>query len=107
MALSISQETVVRPSDPILLSQWVPKSPPLLMKKRAKQQKVCIHIALRRLVSVSKIVFPSVAAILATSGDDPSSKMWILSIAHADKHDSAMVERWKADMDGILIYVRF
>ena len=33
--------------------------------------------------------------------------MWILSIAHADKHDGAMVERWKADMDGILIYVRF
>jgi hypothetical protein len=106
MALSISQETVVRPSDPILLSQWIPKSPgPSMMRKRAKEQKVCIHIALRRLVSVSKIVFPSVARI-ATSGDDPSSKMWILSITHADKHDSAMVERWKADMDGILIYVR-
>jgi hypothetical protein len=61
---------------------------------------------IRRLVSLSKIVFPLVA-ILVASGDDPSSKMWILSITHADKHDSAMVERWKADMDGILIYVRF
>jgi hypothetical protein len=46
-------------------------------------------------------------AVLAAVGDDPSSKMWILSITHADKHDSAMVERWKADMDGILVYVRF
>ena len=62
-----------------------------------------IHI---RLVSVSKIVFPPLA-IIAAVGDDPSSKMWILSITHADKHDSGMVERWKADMDGILIYVRF
>ena len=40
-------------------------------------------------------------------GDDPSTKMWVLSISHADKHDSEMVERWKDDMDGILIYVRF
>ncbi|KAI9454473.1 hypothetical protein BJY52DRAFT_724952 [Lactarius psammicola] len=30
--------------------------------------------------------------------------MWALCIAQADKHDTAMVERWKADMDGILIY---
>ncbi|KAH9021296.1 hypothetical protein EDB85DRAFT_432625 [Lactarius pseudohatsudake] len=36
--------------------------------------------------------------------NDPSSKMWALCIAQADKHDTAMVERWKADMDGILIY---
>ncbi|KAH9005865.1 hypothetical protein EDB86DRAFT_2876669 [Lactarius hatsudake] len=35
---------------------------------------------------------------------DPSSKMWALCISKADKHDTAMVERWKADMDGILIY---
>ena len=49
----------------------------------------------------------SALAVLAAVGDDPSSKMWILSITHADKHDSAMVERWKADMDGILVYVRF
>ncbi|KAI9460120.1 hypothetical protein BJY52DRAFT_1263070 [Lactarius psammicola] len=35
---------------------------------------------------------------------DPSSKMWGLCISQADKHDTAMVERWKADMDGILIY---
>ena len=76
-----------------------------MMRKGARWQKVCVHIGLATSPLPLLIVFSSVA-ILATSGDDPSSKMWILSIAHADKHDSAMVERWKADMDGILIYVR-
>ncbi|KAI0291172.1 hypothetical protein B0F90DRAFT_406678 [Multifurca ochricompacta] len=38
------------------------------------------------------------------SNNDPASKMWALCISHADKHDTAMVEGWKADMDGILIY---
>ncbi|KAI0247723.1 hypothetical protein BJV78DRAFT_1242785 [Lactifluus subvellereus] len=35
---------------------------------------------------------------------DPSSKMWALCISQADKHDTAMAERWKADMEGILLY---
>ncbi len=38
-------------------------------------------------------------------GDDPSTRMWSLSISHADKFDTAIADRWKADMDGILIYV--
>jgi hypothetical protein len=38
--------------------------------------------------------------------DDPSSMMWALCISKTDKHDTAMAERWKADMDGILLYVR-
>ena len=38
--------------------------------------------------------------------NDPSSKMWAFCISQAHKHDTAMTERWKADMDGILIYVR-
>ena len=38
--------------------------------------------------------------------NDPSSKMWAFCISQAEKHDTAMAERWKADMDGILIYVR-
>ena len=33
-------------------------------------------------------------------------KMWDLCLTYADKHDTAMFERWKDDMDGILIYVR-
>jgi hypothetical protein len=54
--------------------------------------------------SLFNILFPPLAT---PPGDDPSTKMWVLSISHADKHDSEMVERWKDDMDGILIYVRF
>ncbi|KAI0298306.1 hypothetical protein BC826DRAFT_907152 [Russula brevipes] len=30
--------------------------------------------------------------------------MWALCISHVDRHDPSMVERWKSDMDGILIY---
>jgi len=41
-----------------------------------------------------------------TGGDEPSANMWALSISHATKHDAAMIDRWKSDMDGILIYVR-
>ena len=54
--------------------------------------------------SLVNVLFPPLAI---PPGDDPSTKMWVLSILHADKHDSEMVERWKDDMDGILIYVRF
>jgi Family of unknown function (DUF6535) len=43
----------------------------------------------------------------ASGGDDPSVKIWNLALAHAKEHDADMVERWKGDMDGILIYVRF
>jgi hypothetical protein len=32
--------------------------------------------------------------------------MWLLSISQADKFDAAIAEELKADMDGILIYVR-
>lgn len=37
--------------------------------------------------------------------DDPSSKIWSVYVAEADMHDKTLVESWKADMDGILIYV--
>jgi len=41
------------------------------------------------------------------NSDDPSTKMWALCISHAERHDKEMLDRWTADMDGILIYVRF
>ena len=40
------------------------------------------------------------------TSDDPSPKMWLLSVSQADKHDAVVAEGFKADMDGILIYVR-
>ncbi|KAH9954569.1 hypothetical protein BC827DRAFT_1143419, partial [Russula dissimulans] len=30
--------------------------------------------------------------------------MWAICLSHAEKHDVDMLNRWKADMDGILIY---
>jgi Family of unknown function (DUF6535) len=38
--------------------------------------------------------------------DDPSSKIWSVYVGEADAHDKTLVESWKADMDGILIFVR-
>ncbi|TDL24022.1 hypothetical protein BD410DRAFT_897171 [Rickenella mellea] len=36
--------------------------------------------------------------------DDPSEKMWSLYVAEAAKFDKALVESWKGDMEGILIF---
>jgi len=53
-----------------------------------------------------KFLFLYIAAAPSLpGGDDPSAKMWALSISQASEHDLAMAERWKNDMDGILIYV--
>jgi hypothetical protein len=67
----------------------------------------------RRNVSVRMESLPSFYLTLSTAaapslpgGDDPSAKMWSLSISQFSEHDAAMAERWKNDMDGILIYVR-
>ena len=55
----------------------------------------------------SDALFPwTQAAAALPGGDDPSAKMWALSISHSGQHDDAMIDRWKNDMDGILVYVR-
>jgi hypothetical protein len=75
------------------------------MRKRGKSRKVCSH----ENYNVSSLFSDTVLlAPLASSpaSDEPSTKMWLLSISQADKYDSAIAEGWKADMDGILIYVR-
>ena len=42
--------------------------------------------------------------------DEPQStraaNVWSSYLEHADKWDKDLVERWKGDMDGILIFVR-
>jgi len=53
------------------------------------------------------LLLPTLAAASLLGDDDTSVKMWTLSISHATQHDTAMADRWKNDMDGILIYVRF
>ena len=74
------------------------------MKKRARgeRRKVCAHMTI--VLLFSEILLPAPSP--SPAGDDPSTKMWLLSISQADKYDAALAEGWKADMDGILIYVR-
>lgn len=38
--------------------------------------------------------------------NDPSGKIWSIYAKEAKKFDDALVESWKGDMDGILIFVR-
>jgi hypothetical protein len=35
-----------------------------------------------------------------------SAKVWSIYIAEAERYDTALVEGWKADMEGLLIFVR-
>jgi uncharacterized membrane protein len=34
-----------------------------------------------------------------------SAKLWAVYISEAEKYDKAMVERWRTDMEGLLIFV--
>jgi hypothetical protein len=38
--------------------------------------------------------------------EDPSDKIWSVYISEAERYDKMLVESWKQDMDGILIFVR-
>ncbi|KAJ7616391.1 hypothetical protein FB45DRAFT_801230, partial [Roridomyces roridus] len=48
------------------------------------------------------------SSIVLTSQDDPDelagSKLWAVYISEAEKYDKALVERWKSDMEGLLIF---
>jgi hypothetical protein len=48
----------------------------------------------------------STAKQQANHNDDPSNKIWAVYVTEASLHDKDLVERWKSDMDGILIFVR-
>jgi len=37
--------------------------------------------------------------------DYPSEALWSVYISEAAKYDTALVERWRDDMDGLLIFV--
>ena len=43
----------------------------------------------------------------STPAVDSSPQIWSICLSHADKFDRAMVETWKGDMDGMLIFVGF
>jgi Family of unknown function (DUF6535) len=49
----------------------------------------------------------AVTIMESTPAVDSSSQIWSVCLSHADKFDRALVETWKGDMDGILIFVGF
>ncbi|SRR6266404_6261237 len=36
---------------------------------------------------------------------ESSSKLWSVYLSESERHDRALAESWKADMDGLLIFV--
>jgi hypothetical protein len=36
---------------------------------------------------------------------ETSGKLWSVYLAESERHDKALAESWKADMDGLLIFV--
>jgi hypothetical protein len=39
--------------------------------------------------------------------DERAAKFWSVYVEEAESHDKALVETWKDDMEGIIIFVRF
>jgi hypothetical protein len=88
-----------------LSSTWVVGRLPLGTRRLEEGRNVCGRLEL--LHRFSDTLLPSTLATAGLPGDDdPAAKMWALSISHATQHDDAMIDRWKNDMDGILVYVR-
>ncbi|KAJ7481923.1 hypothetical protein FB451DRAFT_1085629, partial [Mycena latifolia] len=38
------------------------------------------------------------------SDESAGAKIWSIYISEAEKYDKALVERWRSDMEGILIF---
>lgn len=47
------------------------------------------------------------AAHDAEEYDERAAKFWSVYVEEAESHDKALVETWKDDMEGIIIFVRF
>src|SRR5260221_4754138 len=73
------------------------------MRRKERRQNVGVRM---EPVRSFYLTLSTAAAPRLPGGDDASAKMWTLSISQFSEHDVAMAERWKNDMDGILIYVR-
>jgi hypothetical protein len=46
------------------------------------------------------------AAVADPSEEAAASKLWAVYISEAEKYDKSLVESWKSDMEGMLIFVR-
>ncbi len=62
-----------------------------------------LRVVLNLLPPVPTITIPE--STLPPVTVDTSPQIWSICLTHADKFDRALVESWKGDMDGILIFV--
>ncbi|KAJ7076006.1 hypothetical protein B0H15DRAFT_955982 [Mycena belliarum] len=42
--------------------------------------------------------------VLDTPGDEPCAQIWSVYISEAEKYDKALVDSWRGNMNGILIF---
>ncbi|KAJ7149641.1 hypothetical protein C8R46DRAFT_1358710 [Mycena filopes] len=47
---------------------------------------------------------PNPTVVPLTAPDDSAAKFWSVYISEAERYDSALVESWRADMEGMLIF---
>ncbi|KAJ7159857.1 hypothetical protein C8R43DRAFT_347678 [Mycena crocata] len=45
-----------------------------------------------------------IPAVLDTPGDEPCAKIWSVYISEAEKYDKALVDSWRGNMNGMLIF---
>jgi hypothetical protein len=42
----------------------------------------------------------------SSAAEAPAAKLWAVYVSEAEKYDRSLVESWKSDMEGMLIFVR-
>ncbi|KAK7012762.1 hypothetical protein R3P38DRAFT_2722947 [Favolaschia claudopus] len=47
---------------------------------------------------------PEIPKVLDSGDDGAAAKLWSIYLSQAEKYDKALVESWKSDMDGLLIF---
>ncbi|KAJ7797687.1 hypothetical protein B0H14DRAFT_3547526, partial [Mycena olivaceomarginata] len=59
-------------------------------------------------MSKNTAILPNLSYVPKQADHDElaSAKLWAVYISEAEKYDKALVESWKSDMDGLLIFVR-
>lgn len=50
------------------------------------------------------MLFSNIPTVTAAD-DAAAAKLWAVYIGEADKYDRALVESWRSDMEGLIIFV--
>ncbi|KAJ7792721.1 hypothetical protein B0H14DRAFT_3562485, partial [Mycena olivaceomarginata] len=60
-------------------------------------------------MSKNTAILPNLSYVPKQADHDElaSAKLWAVYISEAEKYDKALVESWKSDMDGLLIFALF